>query len=179
MIDHVTFGVADVEAARAFYDAALGPLEIPATRGGEYLWVPSLKALRALGEGAFLRPPSSFRHGRPQTVREVAQWAAGTAFGLALAPLAAAMAFATGRRPVHARGAAYEGTLEVPTPPDERFDGTVLDLPGRHRVVVRLSRGFSRPLRDRDVHGVAIPVLATHNPADDRRISTIPSPWYT
>jgi catechol 2,3-dioxygenase-like lactoylglutathione lyase family enzyme len=37
VIDHVTFGVADVEVARAFYDAALAPLEIPSTRGGEYL----------------------------------------------------------------------------------------------------------------------------------------------
>jgi len=129
------------------------------TKGGEYLWVPSLKALRALGEGAFLRPPSSFRHGRPQTFREVLQWVAGTAFGVVLAPLAASIGFATGKRPVHANGAAYDGVLEIPTPEDELLDGTVLDRPGRHPVKVRLSRGFNRRVSRTDVHGVAIRIV--------------------
>jgi hypothetical protein len=121
--------------------------------------VPSLKALRALGEGAFLRPPSSFRHGRPQTFREVLQWVAGTGLGAALAPLAAAIGFGTGKRPVHANGAAYDGVLEIPTPADELLDGTVLDRPGRYPVKVRLSRGFNRRLSRTDVHGVAIRIV--------------------
>jgi Dyp-type peroxidase family len=138
--------------------------DLVTTKGGEYLWVPSLRAVRALGEGAFLRPPSSVRHGRPQTLREVVQWVAGTALGVGLSPLAAGIGYATGRRPVHATGAAYSGVLEIPTPKDELLDGIVFDRPGHLPVVVRLSRGFSRPLRRRDVHGVAIRVLDAGGP---------------
>jgi catechol 2,3-dioxygenase-like lactoylglutathione lyase family enzyme len=36
VLDHVTIGVSDLERSRAFYDAAVTPLEIPVTRGEEY-----------------------------------------------------------------------------------------------------------------------------------------------
>ena len=133
--------------------------ELVTTKGGEYLWLPSLRALRSLGEGAFVRPPSNFGHARPQTLREVGQWIAGTSLGIVLAPLGAAIAFATGKRPVHALGVAYDATVEVGTPDDEMLDGTVLNRPGTCPAVVRLSRGFARPLGKPDVHGVAIRLL--------------------
>jgi catechol 2,3-dioxygenase-like lactoylglutathione lyase family enzyme len=37
VFDHVTIGVADEEASRRFYDAAFGALEVPVTRGDDYL----------------------------------------------------------------------------------------------------------------------------------------------
>lgn len=138
--------------------------ELVTTRGGEYLWVPSLRALRSLGEGSFLRPPSNFRHARPQTFAAVVEWLAGSAVGLVLAPLAFAIALATKKRPVHALGMAYEATVEIETPDDEMLDGTVLDRPGTYPAVVRLSRGFSRPLRSPDVHGVAMRLLDAGGP---------------
>ena len=143
----------------------LHPLpELVSTKGGEYLWVPSLRALRAIGEGAFERTPDSFRRPRPRTLREVGQWALGTAVGLAVAPLAFTLAAARGKRPVHATGVGHHATVQIHTPDDELLDGTVLQRPGRYAAVVRLSRGFSRPFTKPDVHGVAIRIVDAGGP---------------
>jgi Dyp-type peroxidase family len=135
----------------------LHPLpDLVTTKGGEYLWVPSLRALRAIGEASFERPPSSFRNPRPATIREVGQWLVGIGVGLAVAPLAFALAFLRGKAPVHATGVGYHATLRIHTPDDELLDGTVLQRPGTYASVVRLSRGFGRPFSKPDVHGVAV-----------------------
>ena len=79
MIDHVTFGVADVEAARAFYDAALGPLEIPATRGSEYLEWGDISIARTPGRAVTRGVHLAFA-ARSQTHVD-AFWRAATAAG--------------------------------------------------------------------------------------------------
>jgi hypothetical protein len=144
-----------------------------------------------LGEGAFDRPPSQFRRPRPATIREVGSWIVGLALGAALAPLAAAIAFATGRRPVHAKGRTYQATVEMVGQADAALDGTVLDRPGSYPAIVRLSRGFGRRLDEKDVHGLAIRLpdaggpgnhqdllLATAKPGRHGRESTTTSADY-
>lgn len=143
----------------------LHPLpELVTTKGGEYLWVPSLRALRAIGEAAFERPPSSFRSPRPATLREVGQWALGIGVGLAVAPLAFVLSYLRGKPPVHATGVGYHASVRIHTPDDELLDGTVLQRPGTYASVVRLSRGFSRPFAKPDVHGVAVRICDAGGP---------------
>jgi catechol 2,3-dioxygenase-like lactoylglutathione lyase family enzyme len=36
VLDHVTIGVSNLDRSAAFYDAALAPLEVPVSRGGEF-----------------------------------------------------------------------------------------------------------------------------------------------
>ena len=84
----------------------------------------------------------------------------GTALGVALAPLAAALGFVRGKRVVHPVGAAFHArgrrrsAHRVPL-----VEGTVLGQPGRYSAIARLSRGFAMPLRWPDVHGLAVRIL--------------------
>ena len=128
--------------------------EVVTTRGGEYLWVPSMDGLRRLAERDWAaRPPASQRHE-----------AAGAAVGTALAPLAAAIGFASGRRAVHPIGAAFEAAVEVGPASTPLVEGTVLGRPGTYRCIARLSRGFGMPLRWRDVHGIALRIFDAGGP---------------
>jgi len=124
------------------------------TRGGEYLWVPSMDGLRRLANGDWFAP-------RPLASQRSA---AGVALGTALAPLGAAIGFTRGKRAVHPVGAAYEATVVVEDAGWTLLEGTVLGRPGSYRAVARLSRGFGMPLRWRDVHGIAVRLFDAGGP---------------
>jgi hypothetical protein len=126
--------------------------DLVTTRGGEYLWVPSMAALRVLADGAWAsKAPSASSSRAAET--------AGTALGLALSPLAAAIAFVRGKRVVHPVGAAFRAEVVIAEPPHPLLDGTGLARPGTHPAVARLSRGFDMPLRWPDVQGLAVRIL--------------------
>ena len=78
-------------------------VELVTTRGGEYLWVPSIDGLRRLANADWSAPPT------PASTHS----AAGVLLGSALAPLGAAIGFTRGKRAVHPFGAAYEATVVV------------------------------------------------------------------
>ena len=80
----------------------------------------------------------------------------GSLLGAPLVPIATTTAFLTGRRVVHPVGASFDAELEVFDPPSPLLAGTVLGTASHHPVIVRLSRGFGRPLHRRDVHGFAL-----------------------
>ncbi len=79
--------------------------------------------------------------------------------GTVLAPVAATIGFARGKRVVHPVGAAFEAVMVVDPDPPDIVEGTVLGRPGTYAAIARLSRGFGMPLRWPDVHGVAIRIL--------------------
>ena len=127
--------------------------ELVTTRGGEYLWVPSMEALRHL---AGVAPGAVSR----VSMRERAsERVLGTALGVALAPLAAALGFVRGKRVVHPVGAAFHAEVVVDGASVSLVEGTVLGQPGRYPAIARLSRGFAIPLRWPDVHGLAVRIL--------------------
>jgi hypothetical protein len=80
----------------------------------------------------------------------------GTAIGVPLVPTATAIGYLTGRRAVHPVGVSFDADLEVFEPASPLLAGTVLGRHGHTQVIVRLSRGFGRPLHRRDVHGFAL-----------------------
>ena len=125
--------------------------EVVTTRGGEYLWAPSMAALQALATGSWTATP--------ETTTGAAERAAGAALGTALAPVAATIGFARGKRVVHPIGAAFEAVVVVDPGSPEIVKGTVLGRPGTYAAVARLSRGFAIPLRWSDVHGIAIHIF--------------------
>jgi Dyp-type peroxidase family len=127
--------------------------ELVTTRGGEYLWVPSMDALRQL---AGVTPGDAVRCslGERATERML-----GTVLGVALAPLAATIAFVRGKRVVHPVGAAFSAEVVVEATSEPLVQGTVLGQPGRYAAIARLSRGFAIPLRWPDVHGLAVRIL--------------------
>ncbi len=130
-------------------------VELVTTRGGEYLWVPSIDGLRRLANADWSAPPPlASTHS-----------AAGVLLGTALAPLGAAIGFTRGKRAVHPVGAAYEATVVVEDSGWDLLEGTVLGRPGSYRAVARLSRGFGMPLRWRDVHGIAVRMFDAGGPA--------------
>ena len=129
--------------------------ELVTTRGGEYLWVPSIDGLRRLANADWSAPPP------PASTHT----AAGVLLGTALAPLGAAIGFTRGKRAVHPVGAAYEATVVVEDSGWDLVEGTVLGRPGSYRAIARLSRGFGIPLRWRDVHGIAVRMFDAGGPA--------------
>jgi Dyp-type peroxidase family len=137
--------------------------ELVVTRGGEYLWVPSMRSLAILAIGSWeasMTPePLSRRTERPGGLKSVVERVAGTALGVVLAPIAAIGSFIRGRRVVHPIGAVYDAEVVVSDPPLALLDATVLAKPGPHPAIVRLSRGFGLPLAHPDVHGLAIRLL--------------------
>src|SRR4051794_39078712 len=66
-----------------------------------------------------------------------------------------------GRRVLHPRGTTLSGVLTV-TGGDTGAE--LLDRPGRHDVLVRLSRSAGLPAPLPDVHGVAVRVLDCYGP---------------
>src|SRR5438128_1010666 len=60
VLDHVTIGVRDLEASRAFYDAALAPLEIPVSRGDEFYEWGGFSISRAEGRAVTRRAHIAF-----------------------------------------------------------------------------------------------------------------------
>ncbi len=128
--------------------------DLVTTRGGEYLWVPSMDGLRRLAngdwsEGATQAPPHN---------------AAGAILGTALAPVAAAIGFARGKRAVHPIGSAFEATVTVSDAAPGLLADTVLARPGVYRAVARLSRGFGMPVGWSDVHGIAVRMFDAGGP---------------
>jgi hypothetical protein len=93
------------------------------------------------------------------TVSTSPDTAAGTLLGIALAPVAATIAFLRGKRVVHPVGAAFDAQVVVSQPTHPLLEGTVLARPGTYPAVARLSRGFDMPLRWPDVHGLAVRIL--------------------
>ena len=69
--------------------------DLVTTRGGEYLWVPSMAALRLLADGSW---GESTVPRASMTASTSTDTAAGTLLGIALAPVAATIAFARGKR---------------------------------------------------------------------------------
>jgi hypothetical protein len=67
--------------------------------------------------------------------------------------------FVRGKRIVHPVGVAFDATVAIDEP-SPLLHGTVLGQPGSLPALVRLSRGLGLPMRDPDVHGFAIRVLA-------------------
>lgn len=131
------------------------------TKGGEYLWVPSITGLARIAAGRWSpeeQPPATQpAPDRPPDPPAPIVWGPiGSLLGVALAPIAATVAFLTGRRVVHPVGVSFDAELEVFDPPLPLLADTVLGRPGRRAVVVRLSRGYGRPLDRRDVHGFAL-----------------------
>ncbi len=127
--------------------------EVVTTRGGEYLWAPSMAALHALSTSSWTTKTA------PEPTTSATERAAGAALGTVLAPVAATIGFARGKRAVHPIGAAFEAVVVVDPEPPEIVEGTVLGRPGTYAAVARLSRGFGIPLRWSDVHGIAIHIF--------------------
>jgi hypothetical protein len=138
--------------------------DLVTTRGGEYLWVPSMDGLRRIANADWSAVPS------PESTHDTA----GVLLGAALAPLGAAIGFARGKRAVHPVGAAYEAIVDVNDAGWSLLDGTVFGRPGSYRAVVRLSRGFGMPLRWPDVHGIALRMFDAGGPgiAQDLLVAT-------
>jgi hypothetical protein len=80
----------------------------------------------------------------------------------ALARAFAGLAWARGGRPLHPRGVVHAAVLEVE--PGSPLGVPLLDTPGRHRAVVRVSRAAGLPPWLPDVHGVAVRLLDVHGP---------------
>ncbi|HEX2084323.1 MAG TPA: hypothetical protein VHF89_01460 [Solirubrobacteraceae bacterium] len=66
-----------------------------------------------------------------------------------------------GGRSLHPHGVAYEATLTV-TGGDH--GAPLLDVPGQHRAIVRLSRGVGLPKPLPDVLGLAVRIVDAHGP---------------
>ncbi len=130
--------------------AIVHPLpELVTTKGGEYLWVPSVPSLERLANGNYDADPVVPAVSLPERL-------VGGALGVALVPVAAAGSLVRGKRIVHPVGVGYEAELEVFDPPLPLLAGTGLAEPGRFPAVVRLSRAFALPGQRRDVRGFAL-----------------------
>ena len=142
--------------------AIVHPLIQPVvTRGGDYLWVPSISSLARIAAGRWSAddpaPPTQPAPDRPADDPAPVVWGpVGTAMGAPLAPLAMTIAYLTGRRAVHPVGVSFDADLEVLDPPSPLLADTVLGRSGHRDIIVRLSRGYGRPLHRRDVHGFAV-----------------------
>ncbi len=133
--------------------AIVHPLpELVTTKGGEYLWVPSLPSLERLANGHYKSDP--VMPALPLHERLV-----GGAVGLMLAPATAAGSLVRGKRIVHPVGVGYEAELEIFDPPLRSLAGTQLATPGRLPARVRLSRAFAFPGQRRDVRGFALRLI--------------------
>ncbi|MDX2380280.1 MAG: Dyp-type peroxidase [Acidimicrobiia bacterium] len=126
--------------------------ELVVTKGGEYLWAPSMDALGRLADGSWgaaARPPG---RGPLEAIRR----AAGTVLGVLLAPIAWLVSFARAGRAVHTKGAAFDAELAIEGSDDPLLADTLLASPATISVTARLSRGYGRPLSKPDVHGLAV-----------------------
>ncbi len=136
-------------------------VELVVTKGGEYLWAPSIDSLGRLASGSWGGTAAPRRRGSTRSIRH----AAGTVLGVALAPVAWLISFARGGRAVHTKGAAFEAELAVDGSDSALVEGTILATNASIPVAARLSRGYGRPLSKPDVHGLAIRIPAVG--ADD------------
>jgi hypothetical protein len=87
-----------------------------------------------------------------------------TAGALAAVVFGIASALRRGRA-FHPDGVAFRATLVVP---GGDLGVPLLDEPGRHRALVRFSRGAGLPERFPDLLGIAVRVLDAHGPGDDQ-----------
>lgn len=87
--------------------------------------------------------------GAPALIDATAGRIAAALFGLA--------SRGRGRRSLHPDGAGFEATLTVD--PARSFGSRLIDEPGDHRCLVRLSRAVGLPERYRDILGLAVRVL--------------------
>lgn len=126
--------------------------ELVVTKGGEYLWTPSIAALARLASASWGADRTPLRRGVLGGLRA----AIGTALGVLLAPVAWLVSFLRAGRAVHTRGCGYAGQLVLDGSSAPRVAGTVFADAASMTVVTRLSRGYGRPLSKPDVHGLAI-----------------------
>jgi Dyp-type peroxidase family len=148
-------------------------VELVTTRGGEYLWTPSMRSLGLLANGSW--NATSARFSPPGVARAVLDRVAGTMLGLALAPVASALAFARGRRVVHPVGVGFAAEVTIGESSPSILAGTLFATRGTYPATVRLSRGFGLPMRRPDVHGLAIriPVAAKRGAPQDLLLATV------
>lgn len=133
--------------------AFVHPLVEPViTKGGEYLWAPSMDAIGRLAAGSWGSATRTDGRGPRGSI----QRALGTALGVVLAPLAWLVSFARAGRAVHTKGAAFEAELVIDGSDSPLVAGTVLATAASIPVTARLSRGYGRALSKPDVHGLAI-----------------------
>ena len=138
--------------------------ELVVMRGGEYLWVPSMRSLGLLAApvpGGATGPrtdPAARRAtvARTGTGAPVRERVYGRTLGALLAPVAFTLSFVRGHALVHPFGTVFEAEVIVAPDPMRCLAGTVFGAPGTHDAIVRLSRGFALPKRLRDVRGLAI-----------------------
>lgn len=146
------------------------------TKGGEYLWVPSMQSLALLASAPI--EPSTTRQDRTKsprrrmknvrpTIRRTlsssmrtspTERVVGTLLGWALAPVAFTISVVRGAAAVHPYGTVYDAELEVHPDGPALLDKTVLGTPGSYPATIRLSRGFALPRRTDDVHGLAVSI---------------------
>jgi Dyp-type peroxidase family len=127
-------------------------VELVVTKGGEYLWSPSMDALERLAAGSWGASAQPPRRGLVESIR----MAVGSVLGVVLAPVAWVISFARAGRVVHTNGAAFEALLDIEGSDDRLVVGTVLGSAASIPVTARLSRGYGRPLSKPDVHGLAV-----------------------
>jgi len=126
--------------------------ELVTTKGGEYLWAPSIEALGRIATGDWADDARRRRPGSGGALRA----ALGTALGVLLAPIAWIVSFLRGGRVVHTHGAGYTAELVLHGSTAPEAAGTVLATAASMQVPVRLSRGYGRPFDKPDVHGLAL-----------------------
>lgn len=131
----------------------LHPLpELVTTRGGEYLWVPSVSSLHRLAAGDFSvepEPPGD----------SLATQLLGGVLGATLAPVAAVGSGLRGKRIVHPVGVGYRAEIVIFDPPLADLSGSAFGSPRTFESVIRLSRAFALPGQMRDVRGFALRLL--------------------
>lgn len=77
-----------------------------------------------------------------------------------------------GRRSLHPDGVGFEATLTIE--PAGSLGSRLLDTPGEHRCIVRLSRAIGLPERSRDILGLAVRVLdGERNTVQDLLFSSV------
>lgn len=126
--------------------------ELVTTRGGEYLWAPSMSSLRRFSEGWF-------SVGQDVSDGSVESRLLGDAAGFALAPIAAFGSALRGKRIVHPVGVGYRAEVSIFDPPLRELAGSAFGVPRTFEAVVRLSRAFALPGQKRDVRGLALRLI--------------------
>lgn len=86
----------------------------------------------------------------------LAQRAVGALFG--------AISALRGARSLHPDGVVFEGTFTVPAPNSSVRGAPLLEGPGSHPAVVRLSRSVGLPQPLPDIHGLTVRLVDVHGP---------------
>lgn len=94
-------------------------------------------------------------------------------FGIAAAALFSTTSAIRGARTFHPIGAAFEATFTVDEP--ARVGVALLDTPGDHDAIVRLSRGVGTREPWPDILGLALRVLDAHGPGEHQDLLFVTS----